>query len=223
MPLLIFSNEGLSIVKRQIILSSILALTALSSSLASDCLRVGISIGSAYHKTKLKVISIGQEIKFDRHDPLVGAFIGYDHLINETPLFIGLEAGVNNHNSEKTLYACEGYKNTCSLKLKTNNSMIGALRLGVSTKDVLVYAKTGLSSTNWQTLIQSSLGDKQTNYQKAGYVFGFGLECKMNRNFSFGLEHQFTMHNSLHNMHPKMDLKISPTTHTTGLRLIYSF
>lgn len=223
MPILIYSNEGLFIVKRKIILFSILTLIQLSNSLASDCLRIGVNIGSAYQKTKLKAISIGHEVKFDRQDPLVGAFIGYDHLINETPLFIGLEAGVNNHNSEKTLYACDSYKNTCSLKLKTNNSLIGALRLGVATKDVLVYAKTGLSSTNWQTLIQSSLGDMQTNYQKPGYVFGFGLECKMNRNFSFGLEHQFTTHNSLHNMHPKMDLKLSPTTHTTGLRLIYSF
>ncbi len=165
------------------------------------------------------------ENKFKKQDPSVGAFIGYDHLVSETPIFIGLEAGVNNQNSEKTQYAYESscaYNSSGSLKLKTNNSAIGSLRIGVVAKDILIYAKTGLSSTNWQVLIKGPSGDRQTNYQKLGHVFGFGLECSMNPNFSFGLEYQFTRHNVLRNMYPELNTKISPTTQTTALRLIYS-
>lgn len=209
--------------KIKVILFSVLTLFESSSSLSSDCLRIGVGVGSSYHQTKLKVISTRQETKLDKRDPLVGAFIGYDHSINETPLFIGLETGINNHNSEKTQHACDPKKSMFSARVKTNSSLIGALRIGVVAKDVLLYAKTGMSSTNFQTLIKSSAGDKQTNYQKVGYVFGLGLECKMNRNFSFAIEYQTTTHNRLRNMHPAIDLKISPVTHITDLRLIYSF
>jgi len=207
--------------KDNIVLLTCLTMSIMSGSLASDQLRAGLSIGQAAHTSKLKVMDTGQKEKFDNQDPSMGAFIGYDHLINETPLFIGLEAGINNQNSEKTKVT--ETTPPYSLKLKTNNSVLGALRLGVSAKDVLVYAKTGISSTNWQTTFKTPTDEKQTNFQKVGYVFGFGLECKMNHNFSFGLEHTFTKNNCLKNMHPEIDIKISPETHTTSMKLIYSF
>lgn len=213
------------VMKLKPIFSATVTLFMFSNSLAADSIRVGISLGSASHETRLKMDDTGIESKFKKQSPSVGAFIGYDHLVSETPLFIGLEAGINNQNSEKTQYAYaspSAYNSSGSLKLKTNNSAIGALRIGVVAKDVLIYAKTGLSSTNWQVSIKGPSGDRQTNYQKLGHVFGFGLECNMNPNFSFGLEYQYTRHNVLRNTYPELSTKISPVTQTTALRLIYS-
>lgn len=208
------------------IFSVTLTLFMLSSSLASDSLRVGVSLGFSYHKTKSKNLTLAKVKQLDKFSvsaPAAGAFLGYDHLISETPLFIGLEAAITNHNSEKTrsgLYWPSGQ--TYELKIKTNNSLRGSLRLGVLSKNILVYAKTGIASTNWQTTIKAPIGDKQTNFKKYGYLFGAGLECKMNDNFSFGIEHEFIKSNKLGNIHPHLNIKMSPTLQITSLRLIYS-
>ena len=194
--------------------------------------RLGVSIGNAYHKAQLKnVISDtnlpGMDIKGKKHDliknsPAVGAFFGYDHIFEETTIFIGAEMALVNHNFEKSVRSVFKGR-TYLLTLKTNNSTTGALRLGILVKDVLIYGKTGLSSTNWNVLVKSPYGNNQKKFQKTGYVFGFGCEFKLNNTFSLGLEHEFTKHSRLTSIHPVVDIKITPIVQTTNLRLIYNF
>jgi opacity protein-like surface antigen len=211
--------------KLSYVFPAMMTLCMLSSSLASDCLRMGVSLGFSHHKTKSRNLSLPKMKpldKFSKSAPSAGVFLGYDHLISETPLFIGLEAAINNHNSEKTRHGLYWPPGHYELKIKTNNSLTGSLRLGVLSKNVLIYAKTGIASTNWQTTIKAPIGDKQTNFKKVGYLVGGGLECKMNRNFSFGIEHQFIKSNNLGNIHPQINIKMSPTLQITSLRLIYT-
>lgn len=203
----------------------LITLVTLSNSFSCDSIRMGLSLGGAYHSTKAKNIHTSDRDKFIKSAPSVGFFLGYDHLISETPLFFGGEIGINNHNSEKTRFLTGG-SYPAQLKLKTNNSFTGSIRLGIKVNDTLLYVKWGASSTNWQTRVTISKNQypqNQRNYQNMGYIGGFGLESRMSPNFSIGIEHEYTFNNEIKNLHPNIPLKLRPIVQTTGVRLIYNF
>lgn len=201
--------------------SYLLSFAVISNSIALDTLRVGMSLGPTFHETKPKNFNGYELNSFVRKSPFVGVFAGYDHLVQETPLFVGLEAEAANHSAERTN---EVYNATnTSFKLATNNSFLGAVRVGVSLGEALIYGKVGLSLTNWKTTISSPGEYIQKDYKKYGNAFGGGMECSVNKNCSLGIEHIFTSVNSIKRIHPDNALTLSPTIMATKLRLVYNF
>jgi opacity protein-like surface antigen len=202
-----------------IIATAILCIASKSS--AFDTVRVGTGLGAAFHEVKSRSTTSQAKEKIRKNSEYVSLFVGYDHLIDQTPLFLGMEAECAHHYAEKTKIGV--LSSDDSLKLATNNSVNGSVRMGVSVQNVLIYGKAGVSSSNWKATFVSRTEDVQKKYQKYGRLIGGGVECKFNENFSFGLEHVYVGYNSLEKIHPELNLKLTPTVHTTKLRLIYSF
>lgn len=189
--------------------------------LSLDTLRVGISLGSSAHNTCAKSLTYNEKTKFKKPSHYASVFVGYDHLIKETPIFLGVEAEVSNHKAEKSK---DGYFVTpATFKISTNNSITGSLRMGTVIKNILLYGKTGISSTNWKTTFEGNNIIQHKRYQKYGSLIGGGIECILNKNFSFSFEHTFTNYNTIEKIPPDTQLKLSPAIQTTSLRLIYNF
>ncbi len=212
------------IMKKKILFVATFALSILSSCFASDTLRVGLSFGAATHAAKSSNEKTGDRDTYIKSAPSAGVFVGYDHLINETPLFLGVEVAGHNHNSETTKDGLHWPHHTpYTLTLKTNNTISGAIRFGVVAKEAMLYAKVGAATTNWQVAVKTKGRDDRTTYQKMGYVGGIGIESRLNENFSMGVEHECVFSNNLKNMRPNIFVKISPLVQTTSFRLVYNF
>jgi hypothetical protein len=207
--------------KIKIITAATFTLFAMSGSLAFDTLRLGIGLGNANYEIKAKNFTWNEKEKIKKSSQHSSIFLGYDHLINETPLFFGIEGEFSNHNAEKS-YRTDWYPNG-TLRVSTNNTVNGSLRLGVSTNNVLIYGKAGVAYTNWNVSFQDRTADLQKKYQKYGKVFGGGIECSLNKNFSIGVEHTFEGYNTIERISPILNLKLRPTIQVTKVRLIYSF
>lgn len=212
--------------KKRRVLVAILTLTTLCSSVASDNLRIGLALGGAFHRTYVKTeLELGKD-KVTTSSVAAGVFVGYDYHIKETPLFLGAELALTNHNAEKEQYLiCSPYS-AGSFKLKTNNSLTGVLRFGVianqTGNDILLYGKAGLSSTNWTTTVKEQ-DEYQNSFQKYGLVTGFGMDSKVSQNFSIGWEHQYTFNSEMRRIHPTIKLKTKPIVQITSMRITYSF
>lgn len=193
-----------------------------SECVSLDKFRVGVSLGISLHETKSKSLIDNEKTKFKKTSHYAGIFGGYDHLITDLPIFIGLEGEIALHNAEREKYG-DYYQTPAMLKIATNNSVVGSARLGVVAKNILVYGKLGLSSTNWKTTFEDQKSSTQKKYQKYGIVCGGGIECIMNNNFSFGLEYTTTNYNTIEKIPPELQLKLWPTIQVAKLRLIYSF
>ncbi len=160
----------------------------------------------------------------------VGAFIGYNHLIQETPLFIGLEVGVENHNlkidqEENTSPPVPINHKTVA---KTNNSFTGIGKFGIIVKDLMIYAKAGVVKTNWMLSYSASynnaLGiDNTVKPNKYGSIFGFGIDYKLNKSWLIGVDHSIKSYPDVKLIGSIGNVSINPTINTTSFRLIYSF
>jgi len=197
------------------------SIAVISSSAALDTLRVGMSLGTTFQETKPKNLQGLNLQSFVRKSPYIGIFVGYDHLIQDTPLFVGLEGELANHSSEKV----NEFDNTTggSFKLSDNNSFIGAIRAGVSVGEALFYGKIGLSRTNWKTTVSTPVDALQRGHQSYGNVVGGGMECKINNNCSLGIEHTLTDVHDIKRVHPNLSMSLSPSIQVTKLRLAYNF
>lgn len=215
--------------KTKAILSAILMCAGYSQGIASEGLYAGVGIGGSFLYGKLKNVSPIESKKVRKSGNLASAFIGYNHIITDTPLFTGFEFGASNHAIKKTAigtYPADHRPYTFSVS--TNNSLHGLLKLGFTVSNVSFYCKAGITQTNFKTVFSALGEDKSDNFRKYGASTGFGVEAKMNKNFSLGFEHVYTKYGSLRNVAPavgaqNMRMRLTPEINLTSLRLIYNF
>jgi opacity protein-like surface antigen len=211
------------------ILSSILMCAQCSKSMASDGLYVGIGIGSSFMYGKIKNSSPIESNKLRKQGHLATAFIGYNHLIKDTPMFVGIEAGFQNHAMKKKVDGTvPGRASPYMLAISTNNSIVGHLKLGFVVSNISFYCKGGVAQTNFKALYQAVGKEKEAAFKKLGASAGLGAEAKLNKNFSIGFEHNYTKYGSLNGIaqdlgYPNARIWVTPEIHVTSLRLIYNF
>ena len=160
----------------------------------------------------------------------VGAYVGYNHLIQETPLFIGLEVGIENHNLK-----IDQEENTSppvpinhKTAVKTNNSLTGVGKFGFVVKDLMLYVKAGVVKTNWGVSYSASynnaLGiDDKVKPNKYGSIFGLGVDYKLNKNWLIGVDYSVKTYPEVVLFGSIGKVRIDPIINTTNFRLIYSF
>lgn len=211
------------------ILSAVLISAVHAQCIASEGLYAGVGIGGSFLYGKLKNVSPIESKKVRKSGNLANAFIGYNHIIADTPLFTGFEFGASNHAIKKMVtgtYPADNRPYTFSVS--TNNSLHGLLKLGFTVSNVSFYCKAGITQTNFKTVFSALGKDKADSSKKYGASTGFGVEAKMNKNFSLGFEHLYTKYGSLRSVAPdvgaqNMRMRLTPEIHLTSLRLIYNF
>lgn len=197
-------------------------------------LYTGINIGKSSAKLEFK-----RDIPGDRNDSADlgnngmggGLFIGYNHMITETPIIVGIEIGAQNHNLEVFKEETNNLVNQVT-KVKTNNSFTGTIKLGIAVKDILFYGKAGMTLTNWTSTFKLTFvnraadnwnTDVSKKFNKYGIIFGGGIDFKLNSNWAIGIDHTITNYPTLKLPHPKWGFKVNPSIQTTSLRLMYIF
>lgn len=204
-------------------------LCGITSVAASDGLYVGVGTGASFMYGKVKNSEHVEVKKLRKHGDVVSAFVGYNHLIKDTPMFVGIEAGLQNHAMKKKIEgSVPGRAGKYDLSVSTNNSIAGHLKIGFVVSNVSFYCKAGVAQTNFKTAYQAIAKEKYTTDKKIGASTGIGVEAKINSNFSIGLEHTYVKYGSLKNISPDLGFpnvqtKFSPELNTTSLRLIYNF
>ncbi len=219
----------------KIIIKALLILCSITPSYSmGDSLYTGINIGKSSINADLK-----RDIPGSRNDHAemgnneigAGIFIGYNHLIKDTPVIAGIELGVQNHNLEVLKRDNSPFFNQIA-KIRTNNSFTGVLKIGISIKDIMIYGKAGLALTNWTLSFTSDLvnrpqGNWNTNISKKsnkyGAILGCGIDFRLNPNWAIGIDHTVTQYPSLKLHHPMWALETKPLIQTTSLRLMYIF
>lgn len=198
--------------------------------LASEGLYAGVGIGSAFTQVDVDR-GTDHHMNYTSNAGKVGtglgAFLGYNHLIKETPLFIGLEAGFHYHNIKMSLKQDHRILYIDKMDVSSTDSLSGVFKFGVVIKDLMVHAKAGLLKTTWRLGFEGShpksayKGLVKTN--SYGSVYGFGADYKLNSNWSIGLDHTINTFQSLEFKIAEGSVKVDPKINTTSLRLTYTF
>lgn len=214
-------------IKKTILLTSTIIAT-LSGSLSSENYRMGFSMGIAHHDIEVENKATQEKTIFIKSSTSHAVFIGLDHIVDQTPFFLGLELAGNNHNSEQEqIVRGDNSSQDYTLRLKTNNSLSGSLRIGVVSEETFVYAKTGLAWTNWQAnsclVGEPADKSKKSNFTKVGVIGGLGVESKLNPNVSLGLEHELVFSSAFEFAHNGEVSTVKPMAQKTSLRLTYNF
>jgi len=214
--------------KNKIIKACIITLSVHSSICATDKLYAGISIGQTSSHINLdRDLTIGSKDSSNMGKDAFnsGIFMGYNYLI-EPPLFIGIEVGAQNHNiesirEENTFPPYVHYET----RVRTNNSLIGSLKMGIVVKDLMIYGKGGIVRTNWNV----NFSEKPKEYSKSdkitkdGLIFGFGIDYNLNPNWAIGVDYTVANYPNLKLTHDVGEFKMSPCLRTTTFRLTYLF
>jgi len=212
----------------RIIKALMLTIATSTAVLGNEGLHVGIDIGQSFTQGDM-VRKSGDHLRHSSNagnkNGNVGAFIGYNHLIQDTPLFVGLEFGVQNHNLKINK---EEHMVRYSTIAKTNNSFTGVGKIGIIIKDLMVFTKFGLVKTNWdlQFKTNAGMGPPTTNRVKTneyGTIYGFGVDYKLNTNWGIGVEYTVKTYSSLKLKSSVGIVTFKPTINTTSFRLMYSF
>jgi opacity protein-like surface antigen len=210
----------------KIVLRSILALTACGATLASEGFYFGAGVGKSFMYGEVKNSMPMEHAKLRKRGYLGSAFVGYNHLIKDTPMIIGLEVSFQNHAMKKKINGTAPYRYT--LSVSTNNSIMGHIKLGFNVNNISFYCKGGIAQTNFKSLYIAMEKEKQTKPKKIGSSVGIGVEAKLNDNFSMGIEHLYNQYSYLSGIAPDFGIpnskvRFKPETHTTSLRLVYNF
>jgi len=214
------------------ILKVILAFCVYSPLIATDQLYIGLNTGKTNTHIDLErnfISLLTDSSNMGQNTIHTGTFIGYNHLITETPLFVGLEFSIANHSlhslkGENTFPAFVNYET----HIKTNNSYGGVIRLGIVIKDILIYGKGGIMMTNWTTSFVDK-SDRTINnmvsqkYNKMGTTLGFGMDYNLTPQWAIGIDHTIISYSPLFLTHKIGTFKFSPLLSMTNLRLIYKF
>lgn len=160
----------------------------------------------------------------------IGAFLGYNHLIEQTPLFIGLETGINSHNLNISLNKDHGVLFSERMIINTKYSMSGLFKFGVVVKDLMIYAKAGIFRSQWRFNLKGRHPNGRTfasliKSNSYGSIHGFGADYKMNDKWSIGIDHSINTCQTLNLDFNELAgaAKIDPMISTTSMRLTYTF
>ncbi|MGN6560728.1 MAG: outer membrane beta-barrel protein [Candidatus Nitrosocosmicus sp.] len=199
---------------------------------ASDWLYAGVGFGMTATKAESSYQTTANRFEhYTTSDNTnnYGVFLGYHYSLKETPLFVRLELGAQSHPSETSHEDTSYNVFTQNVAyLRTNSSLLGLFKMGVSVKDLMFYGTVGISKTNWKINIDTkdiatTVTKNSLNITKYGRVFGFGAEYKVNPNWAIGLDHTYTEFASLKLTVPAGNVKMEPKIHTTTFRLTYVF
>lgn len=205
-----------------------LLLTSYSFSL--DKFFIGLNVGRTFSDAQINhelPIKINRSSKLGDDDFIVGGFLGYNNSIEDTPLFVGFELGGNYHHMvlSKEEQAFPPFAHHVT-NIKTNASILGALKFGLIVKDLLFYVKGGAAWTNWSFKFSDrtthAWKEKTIYSQKTGVLMGCGLDYVLNKNWLLGIEYINSSYPELR-LNPHVGkMKASPTIHNCMLRLIYA-
>lgn len=202
-----------------------------SAIIAGEGLYVGISTGVTHAQADVSKIT-GSKLKYSsesgKSGTSIGAFLGYNHLINGTPLFIGLEGDINSNNLKMSLIQDYGVFLASTMTATTNYSASGVFKIGVVIKDLMIYAKGGVFKTQWRVSLEGRHHNNETYSElfktnSYGSVCGFGADYQLNDKWSLGIGHTIHTCTSLEFNPKNTSIKIDPTINTTSLRLTYTF
>jgi opacity protein-like surface antigen len=193
---------------------------------------IGISLGQTSSIFKLKRFMASERkdsSNIGKHGYSAGLFAGYNHLLKESPLFVGLEIGARTHNMQ-VIKQDSLYRSVIShtAKVRSKNSLSGVFKLGFVVKDLLVYGKAGLAQTNFQVSFEDATNHPVPvrtlqNFKKNGTVFGFGVDYILNPNWAIGADYAVANYQKLKITHAAGKLHLSPSLQTTTFRLSYMF
>lgn len=216
-------------IKTLMLLSSVVA--SIVSTSSTEGLYTGLSFGQTFSSIDLKR-TLGQFSdlsEMSNNTPNAGTFIGYNHLVEGTPVLVGLEFAAQNHTMthEKKDNVSTPYVNYLT-KASTNNSMIGFVRMGVVINDMLFYGKIGVVKTNWTLSFKdksesASLSSSSRKLNSYGMGYGFGIDFSLNKHWAVGVDYKVSDHTEMKLSHDIGECVMTPTLHTSTLRLIYSF
>lgn len=199
--------------------------------LASDGLYAGIALGNVHTQAdvnKTAINGLNYTSTTGKNCAGFGAFMGFNHPIEGTPLFMGLEANVNSNNSNVILSQVHGFHFEEKMTAQTKYSLSAVFKLGVSINDLMIYAKAGVFKSQWRLsyeghnpyVAQYSSATKTNTY---GSVYGFGADHKLNNNWGIGIDHTVQTSQSIDYKVADLSTKIDPVINTTSLRLTYIF
>ena len=148
----------------------------------------GIHIGSAWSDVNWADVSlVGLPVNFNDSGVIAGGQIGYNAQFGK--LVLGIEAAISEAGLDHNTPIGGG------ISFGTNFNWIGTVtgRVGYASDQWLVYAKGGwawasLDFTGTNPILPDSFSVSDT---RTGWTAGAGIEWKLARNLSFGIEYNF--------------------------------
>ena len=199
--------------------------------LAADGIYAGIALGNVHAQADVNrtaMNGLNYSSNAGKNGEGVGAFAGFNHLVKDTPLFIGIEAGVHSNNSNVILSQVHGFHFEEKMTAHTKYSLSGVFKLGVVINDLMIYGKAGVFKSQWR------LSNEGHNPYEAPYldviktnaygsVYGFGADHKLNNNWGIGIDHTVNTSQSINYKFGGWSTKLDPVISTTSMRLTYVF
>lgn len=202
-----------------------------STALASEGLYTGISIGRSSFQANIHRDTSDNLTYFSNsgtNGTAVGAFLGYNHLLTGSPLFIGLEGGVQSHNLKAKINQSYGNNYFEKMDTKVDHSLFGVFKFGVVVNELMVYGKAGAFKSKVRLSYSSNYPSCQPferliKTNAYGSVYGFGVDFKVNPNWGIGLDHTVNTYSSIEFKLPNGNAGVDPVVNLTSLRLTYTF
>jgi len=208
-----------------------LIMMGVSPILSNEGLYIGIRTGTSsghikIDKTERNFLKYSADT--GKSGTTFGAFLGYNHILQGSPLFIGLEGGFNLTDLKMSLCQDHGILFDEKINATTKYSMHGVIKFGVVINDLMVYAKGGFFRSQWRLSFEGRRPNAKTfskliKTNSYGSVYGFGADYKVNKNWGIGLDHTVNTSQTLDCQLPNGSATISPVINTTSLRLSYHF
>jgi opacity protein-like surface antigen len=210
-----------------------IALIALSSTttLSSEGLYAGIGFGLSNlqaDKSKDSHDNISYFINSGSNGTVTGTFLGYNHLLTGSPLFIGLEGGAQIHNLKTHLNQSHDGDALEKADAKIDHSFSGVFKFGIVINELMVYGKAGITKAMTRLNYFSDCHNIEPfNEIKKTYaygsIYGFGMDFKVNPNWKIGVDHAISTYNHIDVDLPNGTARVDPIVSTTSLRLTYVF
>lgn len=193
----------------------------------------GINTGLLSSKTETHELKNGikDPDSFQKDNLYGGIFMGYNHSIEGTPVFVGTEISgqmYDMHASKEKMY---GYPHmSYQTSVRSKNSAAAVIKLGVSVSNALIYGKAGVS----YALFLATITDKghtvnprnsvfSKKFHRYAPVVGLGIDFSLNKNWAIGVDYTVASYSSLKVLSSAGHFNLSSTVQMQSLRLTYSF
>lgn len=204
--------------KKLVLASAILAMSATSAFAAGTGAYVGASLDGNYSLFKDEAQnSIGSTGNFGKLSPGVSLFAGYGKIVRER-IYLGGEIFGSATNSEVKGLS----NNTNSLKYDTYSSFGVSFIPGVMlSNSTLAYARLGVVKTKFEVKDTGNNIDSSNDETVSGGQAGVGLQTHLTSKLDLRGEYDYTKYNSFDTGSNDQN-KISPTSGQVKLGLVYN-
>lgn len=210
-----------------------LALMMLCSpnALASEGLYAGATLGMSNfqaNKSKDTEDNVSYFSNSGSNGTVTGAFLGYDHLLTGSPLFVGLEGGIQAHNLKTHLNLSHDTNCLEKVDASVDHSMSGVVKFGLVINELMLYGKAGIFKSKVRLNYFSNCNNKQAfnkiiKKNSYGSIYGFGIDFKVNSNWKIGIDHVFNKYTNIDVVLPNGTARVDPVVSATSFRLTYIF